>query len=144
MSTPDRAIRARARARSSALRSSSSRREMTLRELATMDVPIWPGMTTETLMLGAVSARSVISASEKPFTANLAAEQHRRFLEEAPTTAAQAATIILDGVKAGRWRILVGEDAVKMDALVRADPEAAYTPEFFARLADEVGWQLGR
>ena len=38
-------------------------------------------------------------------------ERARRFLEEAPTTAAQAATIILDGVKADRWRILVGEDA---------------------------------
>jgi NAD(P)-dependent dehydrogenase (short-subunit alcohol dehydrogenase family) len=73
----------------------------------------------------------------------LAAEQHRRFLEEAPTTAAQAATIILDGVKAERWRILVGEDAGKMDALVRADPEGAYEPAFFQRLASEVGWKLG-
>jgi NAD(P)-dependent dehydrogenase (short-subunit alcohol dehydrogenase family) len=70
-------------------------------------------------------------------------EQHRRFLEEAPTTAAEAATIILDGVKADRWRILVGEDAQKMDALVRADPEAAYEPEFFQRLTREVGWKLG-
>src|SRR3954452_13749115 len=39
-----------------------------------------------------------------------AAEQARAFLEEAPTTAAQAAKIILDGVKAERWRILVGDD----------------------------------
>jgi NAD(P)-dependent dehydrogenase (short-subunit alcohol dehydrogenase family) len=73
----------------------------------------------------------------------LAAEQHRRFLEEAPTTAAEAARIIIDGVKTDRWRILVGEDAVKMDLLVRADPESAYTPEFFQRLASEVGWKLG-
>ena len=73
----------------------------------------------------------------------MAAEQHRRFLEDAPTTAAEAATIILDGVKAERWRILVGEDAVKMDALVRADPEAAYTPEFYSHLAAAVGWRLG-
>jgi NAD(P)-dependent dehydrogenase (short-subunit alcohol dehydrogenase family) len=73
----------------------------------------------------------------------MAAEQHRRFLEEAPTTAAEAATIILDGVKADRWRILVGEDAQKMDRMVRADPEAAYEPEFFQRLASEVGWKLG-
>ncbi|MDB5494793.1 MAG: putative short-chain dehydrogenase [Phenylobacterium sp.] len=73
----------------------------------------------------------------------MAAEQHRRFLEEAPTTAAQAATIILDGVKAERWRILVGEDAEKMDAMVRADPEAAYDAAFFQRLASEVGWKLG-
>ena len=72
----------------------------------------------------------------------LADERARRFLEDAPTTAAQAATIILDGVKAGRWRILVGDDAQKMDALVRADPENAYEPAFFTRLAKEVGWQL--
>ena len=69
-------------------------------------------------------------------------EQARRFLEDAPMTAAAAATVILDGVKAERWRILVGEDAHKMDALVRADPEQAYEPAFFAVLAKEVGWQL--
>ena len=48
------------------------------------------------------------------------------FRTEAPLTAAEAATIILDGVRAGRWRILVGEDARALDAAVRADPEAAY------------------
>jgi NAD(P)-dependent dehydrogenase (short-subunit alcohol dehydrogenase family) len=53
------------------------------------------------------------------------------FRDTAPTTAAQAATIILDGVKAGQWRILVGDDAHRLDALVRADPEAAYEPGFF-------------
>jgi hypothetical protein len=73
----------------------------------------------------------------------LAAEQHRRFLEEAPTTAAEAAKIILDGVKAERWRILVGDDAHAMDRLVRATPEDAYEPAFFQRLATEVGWKLG-
>jgi short-subunit dehydrogenase len=73
----------------------------------------------------------------------LAAEQHRRFLEEAPTSAAEAAKIILDGVKAERWRILVGEDAQKMDQLVRADPENAYEQPFFEKLAGEVGWKLG-
>jgi NAD(P)-dependent dehydrogenase (short-subunit alcohol dehydrogenase family) len=71
-------------------------------------------------------------------------EQARRFLEDAPTTASEAATVILDGVKADRWRILVGEDAQKMDALVRRDPEAAYTPEFYERLVSEMGWRLGR
>jgi NAD(P)-dependent dehydrogenase (short-subunit alcohol dehydrogenase family) len=73
----------------------------------------------------------------------MVAEQARRFLEDAPMTAAAAATVILDGVKADRWRILVGDDAHKMDALVRANPEAAYSPEFFAILANEVGWRLG-
>ena len=44
-----------------------------LRELETIEVPIWPGITTEHLMCGALSRRSLISASVKPFTANLAA-----------------------------------------------------------------------
>jgi NAD(P)-dependent dehydrogenase (short-subunit alcohol dehydrogenase family) len=74
----------------------------------------------------------------------MVAEQARRFLEDAPTTAAQAATIILDGVKAERWRILVGDDAHRMDELVREDPEGAYDPPFFQRLAAAVNWQLGR
>jgi len=74
----------------------------------------------------------------------MADEQARSFLEDAPTTAAQAATIILDGVKADRWRILVGDDAHKLDAAVRANPEAAYSPEFFDAMVKEMGWRLGR
>jgi NAD(P)-dependent dehydrogenase (short-subunit alcohol dehydrogenase family) len=49
------------------------------------------------------------------------------FRDGAPMSAAAAATVILDGVRAGRWRILVGEDAGKLDEAVRADPEAAYS-----------------
>jgi len=41
-------------------------------------------------------------------------ELERRFRDEALTSAAQAATIILDGVKADRWRTLVGADAHKV------------------------------
>jgi NAD(P)-dependent dehydrogenase (short-subunit alcohol dehydrogenase family) len=52
------------------------------------------------------------------------------FRDKAPTTAAQAATIILDGVRSDRWRILVGDDAVALDARVRGAPELAYEPEF--------------
>jgi NAD(P)-dependent dehydrogenase (short-subunit alcohol dehydrogenase family) len=74
----------------------------------------------------------------------MAAEGARRFLEDAPMTAAAAATVILDGVKAERWRILVGEDAHRMDQMVRAEPENAYEPEFFERLTSAVGWRLGR
>ena len=71
------------------------------------------------------------------------AERARTFLEEAPTTAAQAAKIILDGVKAEQWRILVGEDAHKLDARVRQNPEGAYTTEFCKSFVEEVGWRLG-
>ncbi|HWC37071.1 MAG TPA: SDR family oxidoreductase [Acidimicrobiales bacterium] len=48
------------------------------------------------------------------------------FRQAAPLDAAQAAAIILDGVRAGRWRILVGDDAKELDERVRADPEGAY------------------
>jgi NAD(P)-dependent dehydrogenase (short-subunit alcohol dehydrogenase family) len=73
----------------------------------------------------------------------IATDRARSFREEAPTTAAAAAKIILDGVKAGRWRILVGDDAHRLDERVRQAPEQAYTPEFFQSFAKEVGWRLG-
>ena len=43
--------------------------------------------------------------------AQLAMVVNAGFRDSAPTSAAQAATIILDAVKAGKWRILVGDDA---------------------------------
>src|SRR5438445_575005 len=61
----------------------------------------------------------------------MVAESERRFREEAPMTATEAATVILDGVKAGPWRILVGEDAQRIDDLVRRSPERAYDVDFF-------------
>jgi NAD(P)-dependent dehydrogenase (short-subunit alcohol dehydrogenase family) len=73
----------------------------------------------------------------------LALERARTFREEAPMTAATAAKIILDGVKAGSWRILVGDDAHRLDERVRQTPDKAYTPEFFQSFAAEVGWRIG-
>ena len=60
------------------------------------------------------------------------------FRDKAPVSAAEAATIILDGVRSGTWRILIGEDAKKLDVAVRAKPEAAYDyAELFSGLAAE-------
>jgi NAD(P)-dependent dehydrogenase (short-subunit alcohol dehydrogenase family) len=73
----------------------------------------------------------------------LADERARSFREEAPMTAAAAAKVILDGVKAGRWRILVGDDANRLDERVRQTPEHAYDAEFYQSFAAEVGWRLG-
>ncbi len=53
------------------------------------------------------------------------------FRDNAPMTAAEAATVILDGVKEERWRILVGEDAKNLDRRVRESPETAYEMDFF-------------
>jgi NAD(P)-dependent dehydrogenase (short-subunit alcohol dehydrogenase family) len=60
------------------------------------------------------------------------------FRDNAPVSAAAAAATILDGVRSGAWRILVGEDAKMIDAAVRAKPEAAYDyAELFSGLAEE-------
>jgi NAD(P)-dependent dehydrogenase (short-subunit alcohol dehydrogenase family) len=64
------------------------------------------------------------------------------FRDKAPVSAAQAATIILDGVRAGTWRILIGQDATMIDERVRAKPEAAYDyAELFAGLTGSGGDQ---
>lgn len=73
----------------------------------------------------------------------LALDRARIFHDEAPTTAAAAAKIILDGVKADRWRILVGDDAQMLDERVRKTPEQAYTPEFYQDLVAATGWKVG-
>jgi NAD(P)-dependent dehydrogenase (short-subunit alcohol dehydrogenase family) len=54
------------------------------------------------------------------------------FRDSAPVSAAGAATVILDGVRSGAWRILVGTDAHNLDEYVRAHPEDAYD---YAKLA---------
>lgn len=56
------------------------------------------------------------------------------FRDTAPMSSAVAAKVILDGVRAGQWRILVGEDAKALDQSVRAHPEQAYTQGFLDSL----------
>ena len=66
-------------------------------------------------------------------------ERAAKFRNTAPTTADEAATVILDGVKAKQWRILIGEDAHVLDDAVRADPEEAYDDNFRDRLGGHFG-----
>ena len=73
----------------------------------------------------------------------IALDRARVFHDDAPTSAAAAAKIILDGVKAGRWRILVGDDAHMIDARVRQTPERAYDQEFYNSLVEEIDWRIG-
>jgi NAD(P)-dependent dehydrogenase (short-subunit alcohol dehydrogenase family) len=56
------------------------------------------------------------------------------FRDTGLTSASDAATIILDAVRAGTWRILVGPDAKVLDEMVRAEPDGAYDAEFWERL----------
>lgn len=82
---------------------------------------------------------------------NLSNEQIRQFMmqqgeifrDAAPMNAETAATIILDGVRANRWRILVGEDASVLDEMIRARPEEAYEEGFYEELLKRTGWALG-
>jgi NAD(P)-dependent dehydrogenase (short-subunit alcohol dehydrogenase family) len=64
----------------------------------------------------------------------------KEFRDSAPLSAADAATIILDQVQSGAWRILLGEDAKMLDAFVRAKPEGAYD---YAELARSAAGQGG-
>ena len=69
-------------------------------------------------------------------------EMGRNFRDNAPTSAEQAAAIILDGVREERWRILVGDDAHRLDEMVRETPEDAYSEAFLERLRERAGWNL--
>ena len=69
------------------------------------------------------------SVSDEDIRVGMIAQQEG-FRDNAPVTAAEAATVILDGVRAGEWRILVGEDAKVLDEEVRRNPWIAYEPSF--------------
>ena len=47
---------------------------------------------------------------------------------------AQAATIILEGVLSGAWRILVGDEAEMLDEQARANPEAPFAYDNYAKM----------
>lgn len=75
----------------------------------------------------------VSGASDEDLRVGLQA-QGEAFRDNAPTSAAQATKIILDAVRADRWRVLVGDDAVILDEMVRENPEDAYLPDFMTRV----------
>ena len=88
-------------------------------------------------------ANTAHAAIDSDKIAAMVAERARRCLEDAPMTAAEAAKVILDGVKAERWRILVGDDAHMLDEWVRRDPEQAYEVKFYEDFTKAVGWRVG-
>ena len=81
-----------------------------------------------------ISARGIdASAFTDDQVRGLMTTMGEMFRDNAPTSAEQAAGIILDGVREGRWRILVGEDAEILDSLVRETPEEVYESSFTER-----------
>lgn len=81
-----------------------------------------PGDAQAALIRGGVLAEGASAEDLRQMLVRMNAD----FRDKAPVSAAEAATVILDGVRSGAWRILIGEDAKTLDAAVRAKPEAAY------------------
>lgn len=75
----------------------------------------------------------VSGASDEDLRA-LAVLRAESFRDNAPTSASEAADVILTGVRNKQWRILIGTDAHILDETVRANPEAAYDEDFMEQL----------
>jgi NAD(P)-dependent dehydrogenase (short-subunit alcohol dehydrogenase family) len=100
-----------------------------------------PHVKAAVVMPGHVGTSIVINSSKvlgKGDALDLPAKDVARLREQMVRrgfpAAAQAATIILDGVRNDEWRILVGEDAKVLDRLVRESPETAYEKAFMEAL----------
>ena len=95
-----------------------------------------PERMSDDQVTGLIPAEVAPAGASPDDLRRLLAQANADFRDKAPVSAAEAAAIILDGLRSGAWRILVGEDAGKLDAAVRAKPEAAYD---YAQLASTLG-----
>jgi NAD(P)-dependent dehydrogenase (short-subunit alcohol dehydrogenase family) len=82
------------------------------------------------------SGMDVSGASDEDIRRDLQV-RNESFRDNAPLSAAGAASIILAGVRANEWRILVGDDAVLLDQFVRTAPHDAYELDFMERLLSQ-------
>jgi len=106
-----------------------------------LGLPEWEQLSdAELLELVPEAARAVLAATGL-LPENFTADDLRRAIprlkdefRDQGFTAAQAATIILDGVRSGAWRILVGEEASMLDEQVRANPEAPFDYDNYAQM----------
>jgi NAD(P)-dependent dehydrogenase (short-subunit alcohol dehydrogenase family) len=94
---------------------------------------VMPGHVATNIVANSMMAFGVPEADA------LAANQG--FHDSAPLSAAGAATVILDGVRSGAWRILVGADARGLDQFVRAYPDDAYD---YAKLTAAASEAVGK
>lgn len=85
--------------------------------------------------IGTGIAENTMKAHAGPEVAEHFEEMSKTFRDSALTSAEEAAEVMITGAMARDWRILVGPDAVTLDAAVRANPTQAYEPEFAAKLA---------
>jgi NAD(P)-dependent dehydrogenase (short-subunit alcohol dehydrogenase family) len=92
---------------------------------------VMPGHVATNIVANSLLAFGVAEAE--------AVEANQGFHDSAPLSAAGAATVILDGVRSGAWRILVGADARSLDEFVRARPDDAYDYAKLAAASAEAG-----
>src|ERR1700722_12160188 len=94
---------------------------------------VMPGHVATNIVANSMMAFGVPEADA------LAANQG--FHDSAPLSAAGAAAVILDGVRSGAWRILVGADAVALGAYARPSPDDAYD---YAKLTATASQAVGK
>lgn len=91
---------------------------------------VFPGHVGTGIAANTVAAHGIDPAIDPAIMERAAA-----FRNEAPTSSAGAAAIILDAVREGRWRILIGEDAHILDQMARDRPDEVYTEDFLRDMA---------
>tara|TARA_B100000575_G_scaffold132536_1_gene105576 strand:- start:592 stop:978 length:387 start_codon:yes stop_codon:yes gene_type:complete len=62
------------------------------------------------------------------------ADRAEAFRTKAPTTASEAASVILNAVRNKHWRVLIGQDAHDLDRLVREAPAEAYEKSMIGKI----------
>ena len=92
---------------------------------------VMPGHVATNIVANSMMAFGVPEADAR--------EANQGFHDSAPLSAAGAATVILDGVRSGAWRILVGADAHSLDEYVRAYPDDAYDYAKLTAAASDAG-----
>ncbi len=97
-----------------------------------------PHVKASVVMPGHIGTRIALNSVREHGVANILAEGESeedalargQQFEDNGMPPAEAAKIILDGVREEEWRILVGEDAKMIDAATRTDPKYVLTREF--------------
>ena len=115
--------------------------DMYLNSRRALGLPAWDQLSDAELLelLGDGTRATLIAMGllAEDFTADdlrRVIAQEKPGLQDQGFTAPQAAAIILDGVRSGAWRILVGDEARMLDEHVRANPEAPFNYEKYGEM----------
>ncbi len=89
-----------------------------------------PHVKVSVVMPGHIATKIAVNSHNMMAAGEPISERGKTFEEMALTSSEEAASIILEGVREGKWRILVGPDAERLDRVVRRKPEQAYEENF--------------